>query len=110
VSLDCDGCIDALVPIWLENGVNTMFPIEVGTWKASIAPWRKEYGKAVRGVGGMNKVVFSHDRAAIDAEVERLRPLVDLGGYIPCPDHRIAPDAKWDNVQYYCERMHAVFG
>lgn len=29
VSLDCDGCIDRLVPIWLENGVNTMFPIEV---------------------------------------------------------------------------------
>ncbi|MCL2816682.1 MAG: hypothetical protein FWD23_18945, partial [Oscillospiraceae bacterium] len=25
-SLDCDGCIDKLVPIWLENGVNTMFP------------------------------------------------------------------------------------
>lgn len=38
VSLDCDGCIDRLVPIWLENGVNTMFPIEVGTWNASIQP------------------------------------------------------------------------
>ncbi len=30
VSLDCDGLIDSLLPIWLENGVNTMFPIEVG--------------------------------------------------------------------------------
>lgn len=110
VSLDCDGCIDALVPIWLENGVNTMFPMEVGTWNASIAPWRAKYGKDLRGVGGMNKVVFGRDRAAIDAEVERLRPLVDLGGYIPCPDHRIAPDGKWDLVRYYCERMHHVFG
>ena len=85
VSLDCDGCIDALVPIWFENGVNTMFPIEVGTWHASIEPWRKQYGKGLRGVGGMNKVVFGRDRAAIDAEVERLRRLVDLGGYIPMP-------------------------
>lgn len=110
VSVDCDGCIDALVPTWLENGVNTMFPIEVGTWNASIAPWRERYGRALRGVGGMNKTVFARDRKAVDAEIERLRPLVDLGGYIPCPDHRIAPDARWDNVRYYCERFRTVFG
>lgn len=110
VSLDCDGKIDALIPTWVNNGVDTMFPMEVGTWNASIAPWREQFGRGIRGVGGMNKVVLARDRAAIDAEVERLKPLVELGGYIPCPDHRIAPDAKWENVQYYCERMRAVFG
>jgi uroporphyrinogen decarboxylase len=109
VSLDCDGKIDALIPTWLENGVNVMFPIEVGTWEASIAPWRAQYGRAIRGVGGMNKTVFAHDRAAIDAEIERLKALVDLGGFLPCPDHRIAPDAKWENVLYYTERMRATF-
>ena len=109
VSLDCDGCIDSLVPIWLQNGVNVMFPIEVGTWHGSIAPWRRQYGRDLRGVGGMNKHVLAADRAAVDAEVERLKPLVNLGGYIPCPDHRLAPDAEWDNVRYYCDRMHAVF-
>ena len=108
VSLDCDGCIDKLVPIWLDNGVNTMFPIEVGVWDASIAPWRAQYGAQVRGVGGMNKTVFARERADIDAEVERLKGLIALGGYIPCPDHRIAPDAKWENVQYYCEKMQAL--
>lgn len=109
ISLDCDGCIDALLPIWLENGVNTMFPIEVGTWDASIAPWREKYGRELLGVGGMNKVVFTRDFAAVDAEIERLKPLVDLGGYLPCPDHRIAPDSHWDNVRYYCDRMHEEF-
>lgn len=106
VSVDCDGVIDKLVPIWLENGVNTMFPIEVGTWNASIAPWRQQYSKELRGVGGMNKNVFARDYKAVDEEVERLKPLIELGGYIPCPDHRIAPDAKFENVQYYCEKMH----
>ena len=110
VSLDCDGKIDALIPTWFNNGVNTMFPIEVGTWKASIAPWREQYGKGLRGVGGTNKVVFARDRAAVDAEVERLRPLVELGGFIPCPDHRIPPDGKWELVQYYCEKMRETFG
>ena len=110
ISLDCDGQIDSLLPIWFENGVNTMFPIEVGTWDANIRPWREKYGRDLRGVGGMNKTVFAQDYAAIDAEVERLRGLVELGGYIPCPDHRIAPDAIFENVQYYCEKMHKVFG
>ena len=108
--VDCDGLIDSLIPVWLENGVNTMFPVEVGTWDASIAPWREKYGKELRGVGGMRKYVFALDRDAVDVEIERLRPLVDLGGYIPCPDHRISPDAKWDNVRYYCDKMHEVFG
>jgi len=109
VSLDCDGCIDSLVPIWLKNGVNTMFPVEVGTWSGSIAPWREKYGRELRGVGGMNKNVFSQDFNAVDQEIERLRPLVALGGFIPCPDHRIAPDAKWENVRYYTRRMKEEF-
>ena len=110
VSLDSDGRIDELIPVWFDNGVNTMFPIEVGTWHASIEPWREQYGKGLLGVGGMDKKVFAYDYAAIDTEVERLKPLVELGGYIPCPDHRIPPDAKWENVQYYCERMRSAFG
>ena len=105
VSVDCDGLIDHLLPVWLENGVNTMFPIEVGTWEASIGPWRAKYGKELRGVGGMNKNVFAMDYAAVDREIERLKPLMAMGGYIPCPDHRIPPDAKFENVQYYCDKM-----
>jgi len=110
VSLDCDGCIDALLPVWFKNGVNTMFPIEVGTWGASIKPWREKYGRGLRGVGGVNKRVFSRDRAAVDQEIERLRPLVELGGYIPCPDHRIPGDCKFELVRYYTGRMRKIFG
>jgi len=110
ISLDCDGCIDELIPTWFENGVNTMFPIEVGTWGSSIEPWRKKYGKGLLGVGGMDKRVFAHGISAVDAEIERLKPLVDLGGYIPCPDHRIAPDAEWDAVRYYCDKMKKIYG
>ena len=110
VSLDCDGLIDTLIPTWIENGVNTMFPIEVGTWRASIEPWRREYGKEIRGVGGMEKKLFGFDKSAIDKEIERLKSLVDLGGFLPCPDHRIAPDADWDLVSYYCDRMRETFG
>jgi len=110
VSLDSDGRIDELIPVWFDNGVNTMFPIEVGTWGANIKPWREKYGPELRGVGGVDKKVFARDYDAVDAEVERLRLLVELGGYLPCPDHRLPPDAKWENVQYYADRMRRVFG
>ncbi|MBE5776535.1 MAG: hypothetical protein E7326_03435 [Clostridiales bacterium] len=110
VSLDCDGCIDALIPTWLHNGVNTMFPIEVGTWNASIAPWRQQYGKSLRGVGGVDKRVFAGDKQAVEQEIERLKPLVDAGGFIPCIDHRIPPDAHFALVQYYCECFRKAFG
>lgn len=33
------------------------------------------------------------------------RTVIALGGYIPCPDHRIPPNAKFENVQYYCDKM-----
>ena len=105
VSLDCDGSIDLLAPVWYDNGVNTMFPIEVGTWGASIRHLRGLGMPGLRGIGGMDKRVFAADRAAVDAEIERLLPLIDEGRYIPCPDHRIPPDAKFENVVYYAERL-----
>lgn len=108
VTVDCDGCIDHMIPIWLENGLNTMFPIEIGYWNASIAPWRAQYGKSLRGVGGVDKRIFGMDYASIDKEIERIKPFIAEGGYIPCPDHRIPPDAKWENVQYYCEKMRLL--
>jgi len=110
ISLDCDGKVDSLVPTWLDHGINTLFPIEIGTWGASIAPFREEYGKSILGVGGMNKHVFAQDRAAIDREIERLKPLVALGGYVPCPDHRIPPESKFELIQYYTEQMRKTFG
>lgn len=108
ISLDCDGFIDSLLPIWLENGVNTMFPIEVGTWNASIKPWREKYGKEIRGVGGMDKTVLRMDKNAVDKEIERLKPLIELGGYIPCPDHRLMPGTKWELAQYYIEKIKTL--
>ena len=105
VSVDCDGYVEDLVPVWLDKGVNTMFPIEYGAWEYDFAVMRRKFGKELRGVGNINKNAMRKDRKAVDAEVERAKRLVDLGGFVPCPDHRIAPDAEWDMVKYYCEAM-----
>lgn len=108
--VDCDGRIDKLLPVWVENGINTMFPIEVGTWNGTFETMHRAYGRAVKGIGGMNKELFTTDKTQIDKELERLRPIVDLGGYIPCPDHALVPDSKWELVQYYTESFRKIFG
>jgi len=53
----------------------------------------------------LDKTVLRKDRAAVDAEIERLKPLAALGGFLPCPDHRLMPGTKFELVQYYAEQI-----
>ena len=105
ISLDCDGVIGALIPIWFENGVNVMFPLEIGTWGDQFEAARAKYGKGLYGVGSMDKTVLRRDKAAVDAEIKRIWRLVKLGGFIPCPDHRLMPGTKPELVKYYFEKI-----
>lgn len=108
ISLDCDGVTDKLLPTWFHSGVNTMFPIEVGTWGDQFEPARKKFGTEMRGVGGMNKIALREDKEAVDKEIERLKRLAGLGGFIPCPDHRLMPGTKFELVQYYAEQIKNI--
>lgn len=110
VWLDCDGKIDHLLPLWLEAGVNCMFPLEIGTWGADPIRYRKEYGKELLMIGGFDKHVLQHDQAAISAEIERLVPLVEEGGYIPLPDHRVPPDVPYENYLHYIKEIRHIWG
>ena len=108
ISLDCDGVTDKLLPIWYQSGVNVMFPIEIGTWGDQFEAARQKYGKGMLGVGGMDKTVLRLDKAAVDRELERLKRLSALGGFIPCPDHRLMPGTKFELVQYYAEKIKEI--
>ena len=108
ISLDCDGVVDALLPVWLDSGVNLLFPMEVGVWGDQFAAARRKYGERILAVGGMDKAVFRKDKAAVDAELERLKPLIAMGGFIPCPDHNILPGSKFELVQYYVEEIKKI--
>lgn len=108
ISLDCDGVTRQLLPTWFDNGVNTMFPIEIGTWGDQFGPAREKYGKGMLGVGGMDKTALRKDKDAVDRELERIQRLAALGGFIPCPDHRLMPGTKFELVQYYAEEVKKI--
>ena len=104
--LDCDGCIYELVPGWLRGGINCMFPIEAA--HTDPVKLREEYGEDVLLFGGVDKVQLARGKEAIDREMERLRPLVERGGYIPCVDHRVPPDVSFENYVYYLEKKKEI--
>lgn len=110
VFLDCDGNIELLAPLWLEAGVNTMFPIEVGKWKADPVEFRRRYGKAMRLMGGFDKHILMQGKDVIAREIERLAPLVEEGGYIPTPDHRVPPDVAFEDYLFYVKEAKRVWG
>jgi len=110
VWVDCDGLIDSLLPLWLESGVNCMFPIEIGTWGADPVKFRRQYGRDLLMMGGFDKHVLARSKKAITQEIERLAPLVDEGGFIPMPDHRVPPDVPLENYIHYCEMARQIWG
>ncbi len=110
VSLDCDGRIDALAPLWLEVGINVMFPFEIGSWKADPYDFRRRFGKDLRIIGGFDKNILRSSRHAIATEVRRLTPLVEEGGFIPHCDHLVPPDVPFENYLYYLQQARAVWG
>lgn len=108
--LDCDGNIEKLMPLWLDAGINCMFPVEIGTWGADPIKYRQQYGKDLLMMGGFDKHILADSKAAIEAEVYRLLPLVDEGGFIGFCDHRVPPDVPLDNYMFYLETVRRVWG
>ena len=106
---DCDGNINQLVPLWLEGGVNGMFPVEVAAGTDPI-PLRDKYGRRVLLLGGVNKRALIAGKEGIRKEIRRIEPYVREGGWIPHVDHRVPPDVTYDNYLYYLALKRDTFG
>ena len=107
--VDCDGNPHDIVANWLEEGVNIMFPLEVAAGVDAFA-WRKEFGMELRLRGGVAKAPLVEGGKAIDRELERIKPLLDQGGYIPHLDHLVPPDISYKNYQYYLQKKRKLIG
>jgi uroporphyrinogen decarboxylase len=108
--LDCDGKIDALLPLWLDAGINCMFPLEIGTWGADPVKYRQLYGKELLLMGGFDKHILAQSKADIECEINRLAPLVEEGGFIGFCDHRVPPDVPYENYLFYLEKVRQIWG
>ena len=108
VSVDSDGNIDELTGLFIEAGVNAPFPYEVQAGN-DIPSLLRKYPNFCA-LGGMDKRAMAKDKAAIDAEMERVKPIIEMGRFIPYPDHLIPADVSWENYQYFVWRWKELTG
>ena len=104
IGLDSDGQIDQLIPVWMDAGLNFLYPFEVQCGMDVLAV-RKKYGRDLRIWGGFDKRSLAKGNDAIDVEIERVLPLMHAGGYIPHTDHTCPPDISYEHYCYYLEKM-----
>ena len=102
-SIDTDGWVGELLPLFMESGVNLVWPFEVAA-DSDIIQHGKDYPDLCI-MGGIDKRELAKDRAAIDRELERVAPLFKRGRYIAGLDHGIPPDVSWENMKYYTRRL-----
>ena len=100
IGLDSDGNIDKLIPLWLEAGLNMLWPFECQSGM-DVVEVRRTYGHDLIIMGGINKRALAEGGEVMRREVDRVMPLVADGGYIPEPDHSIPPDVSWPDFLEY---------
>ena len=109
IGLDSDGDIHKLIPIWLEAGLDHLWPFEVQAGM-DVLEIRATYGHDLAIMGGIDKRAVAKGGDAMRAEVDRVMPLVDDGGYIPELDHTAPPDISWANFSDYIEYLKFRMG
>jgi hypothetical protein len=108
--VDCDGNAEQLIPLWLETGINFVWPVEIASGMDPVA-LRKKYGKELILGGGLDKRAFMRDEAALRQEVMSKVPfLAGTGPYFPSPDHLIPMDMPFANFCRYINVLREIRG
>ena len=108
-AIDSDGYIGELIPLWIEAGMNACDPVEAAAGN-DIREYRKEFGGDMAFGGGVDKRAMARGGEDLDEELERLRPVIEDGGYIPSCDHGVPSDVSWPNYVRYVKRLADVTG
>ncbi len=104
--VDTDGKVSELIPLFLEAGVNMMYPFEQQAGN-DLIEIRKKYPD-LRILGGFDKNTLFKGKDFIDKELEKIEYLISKGGYIPFGDHLIPPNCSWQNFKYYRNSLNKI--
>jgi len=107
IAVDTDGAPTPLIPLLMDAGVDTIWPIERAS---GVSPqvWRKHFGKGLRLWGGVDKRILAQGPQAIRTHLREFIPLIEEGGFIPTIDHTVPPDISWDHFRYYMDDKMAL--
>jgi uroporphyrinogen-III decarboxylase len=107
---DSDGNMEAVIPAFLEAGVNCMHPMEPAAGM-NVVQIREQYGTRLAMLGGIDKHVLRRDKEAIRQELAyKLQPAMRGGGMVFGLDHRIPNGTPLDNYRYYVRTAREMLG
>ncbi len=91
-----------LIPCLVNAGVNCLWACETNPQAMDYQAIRREFGRQLRLIGGLDLDLLRQDKEAIRREFkEKVAPLVADGGYIPLADGRVREDIPFENYCYY---------
>jgi len=109
IILDTHGAVKPIIPLVLEAGVNTLW---IGSARAAHVDYlelRKQFGKDLRLIGGLDVRTLEKDKTAIEKEIMSLAlPLLEQGGYVPMVDERVRSYISFENYAYYRELIRRL--
>ena len=108
ISVDTDGDPDLITPPMMQGGVNLLFLMEVAAG-CDVNAWQARY-PTLGMMGGIDKRALAAGHGAIDRELERIRPAVERGRYIPALDHLIPDDVSWEHYSHYAQALKRLVG
>lgn len=100
--------IKVLIPGLLKRGINCLWACEVEQSVMNYPALRKEFGRDLRLIGGIDLDALREGKDAIRRAVEKVVPLVEEGGYIPLVDGRVRADVPYENYVYYRELLREI--
>ena len=109
VTVDSDGYIGELLPLWIEVGFEGTWPVEVAAGNDIVA-FRAKYGHQIAYGGGIDKRALAAGGDEMRAELMRVATVIRDGGYIPGCDHGVPPDISWPNFIGYTRLLAQLTG
>ncbi|MFH1905084.1 MAG: uroporphyrinogen decarboxylase family protein [bacterium] len=106
VIVDTDGNFEALIPNFIEGGVNGFIPMEVQTGM-DVRKIRENYPN-LKLFGGIDKMKLFEGRRQIDKELERVKPVIKKGEYISGCDHQVPPQVSLADYKYYLAELRKI--
>lgn len=103
--VDSDGFVEQLIPLFLEAGLTGLLPFEVRAGN-DIERIRRNYPR-LQILGGIDKTALQ-TREKIDGEIDKVRRMMQAGGYIPFVDHAYPPDISFANYSYFRKELTRV--
>jgi hypothetical protein len=105
---DSDGNMNAVIPAFLDAGVNVMHPMEPAA-NMDIVKIRETYGTRLAFYGGIDKHVIRRSKQEIVAELEyKIPPIVPTGGCVFALDHRIPNGTPLENYRFYIRKAWEI--